>query len=100
VFQPVPNVDSSLVLLRRARAAPAPIVRELVRAAFAHRRKSLSRSLELWARDAEHGRKAGTKDLRAAARAALELMGHPANERAERLAPQEFVDLAGKLAGT
>ena len=48
-----------------------------------------ARSLELQA-----GSAAG---VRAAARAALEEMGHPADERAERLAPEEFVELAGRL---
>jgi 16S rRNA (adenine1518-N6/adenine1519-N6)-dimethyltransferase len=88
VFHPVPNVDSALVLLHRTGPAPAPAVRALVRAAFAHRRKALARSLEL---------SSGRKEIRAAARAALEEIGHPADERAERLAPSEFVELADRL---
>jgi 16S rRNA (adenine1518-N6/adenine1519-N6)-dimethyltransferase len=88
VFQPAPNVDSALVRLRRkGPPAPAP-VRSLVHAAFAHRRKALPRSLQLTR---------GSDELRVAARAALEELGHPADERAERLAPQEFVELARRL---
>ena len=36
--------------------------------------------------------------MRAAARAALEEMDHPPDERAERLTPEEFVELAERLA--
>jgi 16S rRNA (adenine1518-N6/adenine1519-N6)-dimethyltransferase len=89
VFRPQPRVESALVVLRRT-GPPAPgAVRELVRACFAHRRKALARSVEL----AEHG----DSPVRAALRSALEQMGHPANERAERLAPQEFAELAERL---
>jgi 16S rRNA (adenine1518-N6/adenine1519-N6)-dimethyltransferase len=63
-------------------------VRALVHGAFAHRRKALPRSLEL---------SRGSRELREAARSALEEMGHPADERAERLAPAEFADLAARL---
>ncbi len=91
VFQPVPNVDSALVKLRRLApaAAIAPAVGEVVHAAFAHRRKALPRSLELALPDSE--------GVRAAARAVLEEMGHPVDERAERLAPEEFVELTHGL---
>jgi 16S rRNA (adenine1518-N6/adenine1519-N6)-dimethyltransferase len=82
VFTPVPNVDSVLVGLRRTGAAPAPGLRELVNAAFAHRRKALAGSLAL-APDAP-------PDIRARARAALEQLGHPPDVRAERLSPQDF----------
>jgi 16S rRNA (adenine1518-N6/adenine1519-N6)-dimethyltransferase len=89
VFQPVPNVDSALIRLHRRGPPTSPDVRAVVRAAFAHRRKALARSLEL---------SGGGKDVRAAARAALEEMGHPSDERAERLTPEEFVELAERLA--
>ena len=56
--------------------APTPATRELVRAAFAHRRKSLARSLE-------HGRPGAL----APARAALAELGLPEDARAEALAP-------------
>jgi 16S rRNA (adenine1518-N6/adenine1519-N6)-dimethyltransferase len=89
VFHPRPNVDSALIRLRRRGPAPSSAVRTLVQQAFAHRRKALARSLQL---------AAGSKQLGDAARAALEEIGHPADERAERLAPAEFVALAEKLS--
>ena len=46
VFRPVPNVDSALVRMRRIAPAPSDELAALVRAAFAHRRKALARSLE------------------------------------------------------
>jgi 16S rRNA (adenine1518-N6/adenine1519-N6)-dimethyltransferase len=62
---------------------------DLVHAGFAHRRKALPRSLSLAPR-AQPG-------VRERARAALERMGHPADERAERLTPAEFARLAEEL---
>ena len=47
VFTPRPRVESALLRLRRRGPAAPPAVRELVRDGFAHRRKSLARSLEL-----------------------------------------------------
>lgn len=91
VFFPVPNVDSVLVRLERTGPAPSAGLRRLVRAAFAHRRKALPRSLEL------AGGLPGP-DVRARARAALETIGHPVDERAERLTPAEFVALEEALA--
>jgi 16S rRNA (adenine1518-N6/adenine1519-N6)-dimethyltransferase len=88
VFQPQPNVDSALVRLRRVAPVSPPAVRKLVHAAFAHRRKALAGSVSI---------ALGSEDLRPAAREALEAIGHPADERAERLAPAEFVELAGRL---
>ncbi|HXC46029.1 MAG TPA: 16S rRNA (adenine(1518)-N(6)/adenine(1519)-N(6))-dimethyltransferase RsmA [Solirubrobacteraceae bacterium] len=87
VFRPVPNVDSVLVKIVRTAAAPTPQVRSLVAGAFAHRRKALARSLVL----------SGTHRTREEIRAALLELGHPADERAERLAPAEFVELARAL---
>jgi 16S rRNA (adenine1518-N6/adenine1519-N6)-dimethyltransferase len=89
VFQPQPNVDSALVQLRRVAPAGPPAVRRLVHAAFAHRRKALARSTSI---------ALGSEEVRASAREALEAIGHPADERAERLAPKEFVELAHRLA--
>jgi 16S rRNA (adenine1518-N6/adenine1519-N6)-dimethyltransferase len=88
VFRPVPNVDSALVRMRRIAPSPPDELVSLVRAAFAHRRKALARSLE------EAGGPAG---IRAAARDALEEMGHPADARAETLSPQEFAQLEREL---
>jgi 16S rRNA (adenine1518-N6/adenine1519-N6)-dimethyltransferase len=79
VFVPMPNVDSVLVGLERvAPAAPAPL-RTFVGAAFAHRRKALARSLAL-----------SVGADRERVRTALVAIGHPADERAERLEPAEL----------
>jgi 16S rRNA (adenine1518-N6/adenine1519-N6)-dimethyltransferase len=90
VFAPVPNVDSVLVGLRRTGPAAAPELRELVGAAFAHRRKALAGSLAL-----ASGAPAGLRDR---ARAALVELGHPPDVRAERLSPQDFRLLHAKLS--
>lgn len=87
VFRPVPNVDSALVKIVRTGAAARPEVRALVSGAFAHRRKALARSLAL----------AGVVGERERTRSALVELGHPADVRAERLAPREFVALAEAL---
>ena len=89
VFAPVPNVDSVLVGLRRTGPAAPPALRELVGAAFAHRRKALAGSLALAA-----GAPPGVRDR---ARTALAELGHPADVRAERLSPQDFRALHAKL---
>ena len=76
---------------RRAPARrPRPRCRRWCTPAFAHRRKTLAGSLAL-APDAPDG-------IRAAAREALEGLGHPADARAERLTPTDFVRLAEALA--
>jgi 16S rRNA (adenine1518-N6/adenine1519-N6)-dimethyltransferase len=95
VFRPVPHVDSVLVGLRRreVRSPPAPAVdpevRALVHDAFAHRRKALAGSLAL-----APGALPGVRER---ARAALVELGHPADERAERVSPEEFRELAARL---
>jgi 16S rRNA (adenine1518-N6/adenine1519-N6)-dimethyltransferase len=89
VFRPVPNVDSVLLgLSRRAGQRASTTEVRLVHDAFRHRRKALAGSLEL----AEPG-------IRERAREALVAMGLPADVRAERLAPSQFVELAGRLYG-
>jgi 16S rRNA (adenine1518-N6/adenine1519-N6)-dimethyltransferase len=104
VFRPVPNVDSVLLGLRRVRPGADPAVRAVVHAAFAHRRKALAGSLALAARDAGAGTAGGaggirfTSDVRERAREALVALGHPADERAERLAPEEFRELTARIA--
>ena len=90
VFHPVPRVDSVLVLLERHGPASEPALRRLVQQGFAHRRKALARSLQLGPQAAP--------DLRERVRAALAEMGHPADERAERLEPEEFRLLHAKLS--
>ncbi len=89
VFRPVPNVDSVLVGLRRISPGPEPGLRALVRDAFAHRRKALAGSLALSGRWGPQARDR--------ARAALVELGHPPDERAQRLAPAEFRQLWGRL---
>lgn len=87
VFVPRPRVGSALLRLRRTGPGASERMATLVRLAFAHRRKSLARSLE-------HGR-AGSVD---SARRALERIGKPADARAEALAPPEFERFAEALA--
>ena len=92
VFVPVPNVDSVLLRLRR-RPGVAPVdaeLRALVAAAFAHRRKALSGSLAL--------APAAAPGVRERAREALAGMGRRADERAERLSPEDFRELRRRLA--
>jgi 16S rRNA (adenine1518-N6/adenine1519-N6)-dimethyltransferase len=92
VFRPVPNVDSVLLGLHRVGHGADPALRALVVGAFAHRRKALAGSLALtpgpWG-----------EDVRQHARAALVALGHPADERAERLTPDEFRELARRVTG-
>ena len=89
VFRPVHHVDSVLVGLTRTGPGPDDEVRRLVHDAFAHRRKALAGSLAL--------APGAPADVRERARAALVELGHPADERAERLSPDEFAQLAGIL---
>jgi len=88
VFRPAPNVDSAIVRLHRTGPAASDRLADLVRSAFAHRRKALPRSLE------EAGGPAG---VRAAAIESLEGMGHKPDARAETLSPADFVQLARDL---
>jgi 16S rRNA (adenine1518-N6/adenine1519-N6)-dimethyltransferase len=64
-------------------------VREIVHGAFGHRRKTLAGSLALTP--------GAPEGIRERARAALEQLGHPPDERAERLSPEEFKELAAAL---
>lgn len=86
VFTPRPRVDSALIGLRRVAPPPPPEVTALIRDAFAHRRKSLARSLE-------HARPGG----REAVRTALAELGLRPDARAEQLSSAEFAALAAKL---
>jgi 16S rRNA (adenine1518-N6/adenine1519-N6)-dimethyltransferase len=88
VFRPRPRVDSAILRLRRTGPAVDARTRDLVRAAFAHRRKSLARSLE-------HGQPGSL----AAARAALAELGLAEDSRAEALSPEQFAALSAKLQG-
>jgi 16S rRNA (adenine1518-N6/adenine1519-N6)-dimethyltransferase len=86
VFKPRPRVDSAILRLRRIGSGADAATRQLIRAAFAHRRKSLARSLE-------HARPGSL----APARAALAELGLPEDARAESLSPEDFAALAEKL---
>jgi 16S rRNA (adenine1518-N6/adenine1519-N6)-dimethyltransferase len=88
VFRPPPNVESALVAFRRRRAWGPEFgrLKQVVQAAFAHRRKTLANSLELSGLAARTG-----------VVAALEQLDRPPDARAEALAPEEFVRLAGIL---
>jgi 16S rRNA (adenine1518-N6/adenine1519-N6)-dimethyltransferase len=90
VFRPTPRVDSVLVGLRRRGPGADARLRSLVQQAFAHRRKTLPGSLAL-----APGAPSGIRDR---AREALTELGHPPDERAERLSPEEFRQLARRLA--
>jgi 16S rRNA (adenine1518-N6/adenine1519-N6)-dimethyltransferase len=86
VFRPRPRVESAILSLRRTGTGADAATRELVRAAFAHRRKSLARSLE----HVRPGSLSATRD-------ALRELGMAEDARAEALAPASFAALAGKL---
>jgi len=87
VFRPPPNVDSALVAFRRAGLPQDyPRLKEIVTAAFAHRRKTLANSLAL----------AGVASREAAVEA-LAALGRPPEVRAEALAPREFVTFTEAL---
>jgi 16S rRNA (adenine1518-N6/adenine1519-N6)-dimethyltransferase len=88
VFKPRPRVDSAILRLRRTGPGADAATRGLIRAAFAHRRKSLARSLE----HAEPG-------SLGPAREGLAELGLPEDARAEALAPEQFAALSAKLRG-
>ena len=88
VFRPRPRVESAILAMRRTGPGADPATRDLVRAAFAHRRKSLPRSLE-------HVRP-GSLEI---ARSALNEIGLPEDARAEALAPEQFAALSEALSG-
>lgn len=86
VFVPRPRVASSLIRIDRTGPPPDPALHGLIRDSFAHRRKSLPRSLET------------TGPGRAeAAREALIELGLPEGSRAESLSPEDFVALGSKM---
>jgi 16S rRNA (adenine1518-N6/adenine1519-N6)-dimethyltransferase len=87
VFRPRPNVDSALVAFtRRELPRDYSAVKAVVRAAFAHRRKTLPNSLEL----------AGAASRLRAAEALIALGLEP-GVRAEELRPEQFVELTAQL---
>jgi 16S rRNA (adenine1518-N6/adenine1519-N6)-dimethyltransferase len=86
VFRPRPRIESAILRLCRTGPGAEGATRELVRAAFAHRRKSLARS-------AEHVRPGSIDQIRAG----LRELGLPEDARAEALSPEQFAALAVKL---
>ncbi len=88
VFRPRPRVHSALLRLERVAPWPGEGVARLVRAAFAHRRKALARSVA----------NAGVAS-RERVQAALVRLGLDPGVRAEALAPAQFAALAGELEG-
>jgi 16S rRNA (adenine1518-N6/adenine1519-N6)-dimethyltransferase len=86
VFRPRPRVDSAILRLRRTGPGADDRTRTLVRAAFAHRRKSLARSLELTQPGAL-----------GPAREVLAELGLPRDARAEALSPTQFSAFSAKL---
>jgi 16S rRNA (adenine1518-N6/adenine1519-N6)-dimethyltransferase len=87
VFVPRPRVGSALLRMRRKGPGASDDLAALVRLAFAHRRKSLARSLEL--------SRAGSLEP---ARRALEAIDKPVDARAETLSPEEFERFAEALS--
>ena len=83
VFRPRPRVESALLSLRRVGTPPDRPTREVVHAAFAHRRKTLARSLD-------HARP-GTMGATRYCLRALELS---VNTRAEAVPPEDFPQIA------
>lgn len=89
VFRPRPRVESAILAMRRTGPGADAATHELVRAAFAHRRKALARSLD-------HVRPGSLAE----AREALAELGLPGDARAEALAPEDFAALSAKLQRT
>ena len=86
VFRPPPRVQSALVAFEREPTAEIAVVRAVVEAAFAHRRKTAANAIAL----------SGLAS-RARVEEALASLGHVPNARAEELEPVEFVALAESL---
>nr|WP_225937374.1 16S rRNA (adenine(1518)-N(6)/adenine(1519)-N(6))-dimethyltransferase RsmA [Myxococcus sp. RHSTA-1-4] len=91
-FHPPPRVDSAVLRLTRRKAPRAPIIDEarftrVVKASFAHRRKTLLNSIK-------SDPALGTPESLAAA---LEAAGVDPQRRAETLAPEEFAAIERAL---
>lgn len=83
VFKPQPRVDSAILEIRRTGPGPDQATRRLVRAAFAHRRKAMARSVDMVM--------PGSLNL---VREGLEEIGLDTGIRAEALTPLEFARLS------
>jgi 16S rRNA (adenine1518-N6/adenine1519-N6)-dimethyltransferase len=91
IFYPQPHVDSTLVVLDRVRADEAPAVdlarlRAVVQGAFGQRRKTAANALS-----------SGLDVPREEVLRLLSDLGRTADVRAERLDPQDFVELARQI---
>lgn len=83
-FRPRPRVESAIVAFERVPDPPAlELVRPVIEASFAHRRKTLANSVALAGRAS-----------RSDAEKALATIGRERDVRAEELTPEEFVALA------
>jgi 16S rRNA (adenine1518-N6/adenine1519-N6)-dimethyltransferase len=109
VFTPRPRVESALLALTRRGgddATPTRREAELIRDTFAHRRKTIPRSLELAAKRREQeALDAGEPvprprpaELRHSAREELRRLGMPDDARAEMLPPPVHLELARRLS--
>jgi len=83
VFRPRPRVESAILRLQRVAPAASPQVQDFVRAAFAHRRKSLARS----ANHVQPG-------VMGAIRSILIVLNMRREARAEDVPPLDFVHIA------
>lgn len=89
IFHPVPNVESSLIVLRRTASNPPAAVTNLVHDAFAHRRKPLAGSVAV--------ARGGGAPLREQVADAMERCGLDRRMRAEQLGPDQFAALSNEL---
>ncbi len=89
IFHPVPNVESSLLVVRRTAPNPSAEVTHLVRGAFAHRRKPLAGSVAV--------ARGGGAQLRERIASVMTECGLDPRLRAEQLAPPQFAELAEAL---
>lgn len=93
IFYPQPHVDSTLVVLERLEPGEAPSIdiaylRTVVQAAFGQRRKMLANALS-----------AGLGLPREKILRVMAEVGLPADVRAERLTPGQFVELSEGIVG-
>lgn len=86
VFRPRPNVESALVAFRRTAPGADEQTKNVVEAAFSHRRKTLANALALSG--------VASREQAVTALAALDVRD---DVRAEALTPQQFVALAEHL---
>jgi 16S rRNA (adenine1518-N6/adenine1519-N6)-dimethyltransferase len=93
IFYPQPHVDSTLIVLDRLGPEAVPKVdavrvRAVIQAAFGQRRKTLANALS-----------SGLGLPRAQMLQVMDELGLPADVRAEKLRPADFVRLAATIAG-